>query len=119
MPSRPSPTSANVAGSAAVTPKRNRAITRVRLRASAAPIATPIQESFSPSSCNQPENVSTLRAQRDADADLMRALGDEVRHRTVNADCRQQQGYDRKDLQQAGVEFAHRRLTVRGIVPSS
>src|ERR1017187_5794134 len=58
MPSRPSPTSANVAGSVAVTPKRNRAITRVRLRASAAPIATPIQESFSPSLVTNPRMLA-------------------------------------------------------------
>jgi hypothetical protein len=36
--------------------------------------------------------LPSLRAQRHPDADLVRALRDEVRHRAIDADRRQQQG---------------------------
>ena len=55
------------------------------------PAATPAAASRTPCPSTMPTHVARRRAERHADADLVRALRHEVRHHAVDADRRQQQ----------------------------
>ena len=65
---------------------------------------------------HQPENVAPLRSQRKAHADVVRSLGNQIRHHAIHAHHRQNQGEDTERTQHDGGEALPRKGVVHAVL---
>ena len=98
------PASAKLAGSNGAIPKTSVRIMRAPATESDRARDDAGQHRRQPLAKHQPQDISALGAERHADADLARALDDEVSHDSVNPDGGQRQSQQREARDQDHVE---------------